>query len=99
MYLHIGGDISLDQRNIIGIFTVRSPELTALSEGKASPDKRRSVDVSDGCPRSMVLTADSVRYYSASTAAALARKMTRFQRGKRQECRYGEGFTGTEVAR
>ena len=99
MFLHIGGDISLDQRHIIGIFTVRSPALTAILEGQDPREDKRSVDVSGGSPRSMVLTADGVRYYSASTATALAKKMALFPRGKGCKRRSGEGFTGSEVAR
>ena len=79
LFLHIGGDISLDQRDIVGIFTL-SPQPAAIPEGMAPPDERNSIDVSGGSPRSMVMTTGNIRYLSASTSAALARKMTRFRR-------------------
>jgi len=90
--------VSLDQRKIIGLFTIRSPELNALMEGYH--DAKRSVDVSEGSPRSMILTADNTRYYSAMSTASLARRMTRFRRKDRAPAREnGEDSRGTEVAR
>jgi len=78
MYVHVGGEYSISDRFIIGIFDMESitPKQTDMIRFLAEAEKAGRVEyVSEEIPRSMVVSVDRI-YFSPISTATLKRRLT-----------------------
>ena len=75
MYLHIGKDICLDERKIIGIFNIeaisKNKEYSAMYENI----KNDIIDISDGVKKTLILINDEkIKGYVTNISSATLKK-------------------------
>jgi hypothetical protein len=84
MYLHLGGDIVVNQKNIIGIFNLEKTSLSKITREylKKAQKKNVVVSVSDELPASFVICKqkEKVTVYMAQISSVTLSKRAKFFR-------------------
>ncbi len=77
MYLHIGGDVLVNQDSIVGIFDIENTSIgKATREFFAFSEKKQHVvAVSEDLPRSFILDKNNTVYLSPISPSTLQKRM------------------------